>query len=567
MKTLRFFAVALCLCILATVIVFADTQQESQIVFSDVAQDAPYAAQVQKLVENGVLSGYEDGTFRPEGPVTRAEMCKMVTLSFGLTDIEGAQGFADISEKDWFFPYALAAQKAGIVDGFEDGTFRGYEKITREQVCAILVRVLKPFDLPIEVTVNDKISDWAKPYVLTILKNQLMKTDENGNFRATEVIKRHELATTVSVFVVDPAQPIKANVKFFVGNEQYGHTQEVICGEFATLPENPTAPEGFKFDGWKIQGTEDVIEADYQRIFTDLNFEAVFVQKSYSVKFYDGQTLMFDTTVLHGDAPTNPALSDKQDNAFVGWSLTNGGKAVDMTIQKIISDTSFYAVFEDDESTGGSDIGGGGTPSTPKPPKDDDEEEEKEVYYTVMFYNGTDIHNQQKVLKDDYATAPAKKPTRDGFVFDGWSDTEDGGIVDVEDYVITKNTSFYACFSEKEYVENPNSEELMYNLNQAYTQLSAIRMSGRQKRATKHILNCLNQCIEDANNGVLITMSYVEGLCPEDDDETYKEKAEAEIRAMGDDATAYYNLITSKTDDDVETFLLEYFGIDLSQYI
>ena len=58
MKTIRFLAVALCIFLLAGICVFADTQEQTKIVFSDVAEDAPYAKQVQKLVENGVLSGH-----------------------------------------------------------------------------------------------------------------------------------------------------------------------------------------------------------------------------------------------------------------------------------------------------------------------------------------------------------------------------------------------------------------------------------------------------------------------------------------------------------------------------
>lgn len=567
MKTIRFLAVALCIFLLAGICVFADTQEQTKIVFSDVAEDAPYAKQVQKLVENGVLSGYEDGTFRPEGGVTRAEMCKMITLSFGLTDIEGAPGFADMTEKDWFYPYALAAQKAGIVNGFEDGTFRGYEKITREQVCAILVRVLKPFDLPFAVTLNDKVSDWARPCVETILKNQLMQTDENGNFRATEVIKRHELATTVSVFVVDPAQPITAEVKFFVGETQYGQTQNVVCGEFPVLPENPAADEGYIFDGWKIRGTKDVIEADFQRVFTDIIFEAVFVKQTYSVKFYDGETLMFDTVVSHGDAPSNPVLADKDKNPFLGWAILKGGKVVDLATQKIVKDTNFYARFENDEGTS---LGGGGAPPAPKPPKDeeddDKEDEPQEKYFDVRFYKDGVAYNEQKVVENGFAVKPAD-PSKEGFEFDGWSTSEAGSLVDVEDYVITEDTDFYACFTEDVPAENPNSETLMDNLDTAYTQLNAIRMSGKQKKATGYILDCIQRCIDEANNGKLITKPYIKTLRPEEGGSTYLERASAEVASMGDGAAAYYNLIASKTSDDVETFLTDFFDIDISKYL
>ena len=70
--------------------------------FPDVDESALYADDVNKLVDAGVLNGYEDGTFRPEGNVNRDEMCKMVTLSFKLTaDLSSVESFPDINDNDW----------------------------------------------------------------------------------------------------------------------------------------------------------------------------------------------------------------------------------------------------------------------------------------------------------------------------------------------------------------------------------------------------------------------------------------------------------------------------------
>ncbi|MGN1121653.1 MAG: S-layer homology domain-containing protein, partial [Eubacteriales bacterium] len=151
--------------------------------FSDIAEDAAYKDAVYKLVNNGVLDGYPDGTFRPEGNLTRAEMCKMINLTFGYTDTEGAAGFVDLDLNEWYMPYVLAAQKAGYVVGDETGLFRPNDNISREEVCTILYRLIQPYNLGLPVTIADPVSDWAREYVETIVQNSLMPLEEGNTFR------------------------------------------------------------------------------------------------------------------------------------------------------------------------------------------------------------------------------------------------------------------------------------------------------------------------------------------------------------------------------------------------
>ena len=87
--------------------------------FSDVSSSAWYAKAVNTLVELKVLSGYEDGTFRPGRTVSRAEFVTAVCKCFGLTD--GADsGFSDVS--GWATGYINAAVEQGWIVGMGDGT-------------------------------------------------------------------------------------------------------------------------------------------------------------------------------------------------------------------------------------------------------------------------------------------------------------------------------------------------------------------------------------------------------------------------------------------------------------
>lgn len=110
---------------------------ESQ--FEDVDSGDWYYTAVNSLAKAGILSGYEDGTFRPGRTVSRAEFVTAVCKCFGLTD--GADsGFSDVS--GWATGYINAAVEQGWIVGMGDGTFRPNASLTRAQVTPILNKAL-----------------------------------------------------------------------------------------------------------------------------------------------------------------------------------------------------------------------------------------------------------------------------------------------------------------------------------------------------------------------------------------------------------------------------------------
>lgn len=109
--------------------------------FSDVSAGAWYATAVNTLVELDVLSGYEDGTFRPNNAVTRAEFVTAVCKCFDSLST-GSAGFSDVSGH-WAEGFINQAVAEGWISGFPDGTFRPDESIQRCQVTAILNNALE----------------------------------------------------------------------------------------------------------------------------------------------------------------------------------------------------------------------------------------------------------------------------------------------------------------------------------------------------------------------------------------------------------------------------------------
>ncbi|HIT30243.1 MAG TPA: S-layer homology domain-containing protein, partial [Candidatus Scatomorpha stercoravium] len=85
--------------------------------------------------------GYEDGSFRPNASITRAEFVAIATRFFDYSArYEG--GFTDVSYGDWYADCVQASADMGLVNGYEDGSFRPNASITRAEACAIVNRVL-----------------------------------------------------------------------------------------------------------------------------------------------------------------------------------------------------------------------------------------------------------------------------------------------------------------------------------------------------------------------------------------------------------------------------------------
>lgn len=111
--------------------------------FSDVTSGDWFNVTVSSLAQMGVIAGYEDGSFRPNAPITRAEFAAIATRFFaerGVTYNEGL--FADITGDEWFADVVAAAADRGLLGGYPDGTVRPNTTITRAESCAVVNRTL-----------------------------------------------------------------------------------------------------------------------------------------------------------------------------------------------------------------------------------------------------------------------------------------------------------------------------------------------------------------------------------------------------------------------------------------
>lgn len=125
------------------------SSSDAKATFSDVRKDMPInenadAAFKRQIIYSashyGFVTGYEDGTFRPDAPVNRAEALKILSIASSLQTLETQNpvAFFDVTENDWFSTYVTAAASREIVRGYEDGTFRPGNPITRAEAAKIV---------------------------------------------------------------------------------------------------------------------------------------------------------------------------------------------------------------------------------------------------------------------------------------------------------------------------------------------------------------------------------------------------------------------------------------------
>ena len=107
--------------------------------FSDVPFGSTYYQFIETAYTRGIISGYSDGTFRPGNPVTRAQVTKMLVLAKGWEQVfPSVPDFTDVPADFWAYGFVEAAFTRGVISGYNDGTFLPGNPVNRAQFCKML---------------------------------------------------------------------------------------------------------------------------------------------------------------------------------------------------------------------------------------------------------------------------------------------------------------------------------------------------------------------------------------------------------------------------------------------
>jgi plastocyanin/predicted DNA-binding antitoxin AbrB/MazE fold protein len=168
--------------------------------FTDVSASSPYYNAVTYLKAHGVISGYADGTFKPDQQVNRAEALKIILLGSGIqvpasVDLEP---FRDTDRTAWYAPYVAQAKTLNIVSGYADGTFKPAQTVNMVENLKILL-MTKKVDLSTVIAASNPYADaltgqWYTPYVEYAKEKNLIDADNKNMIYPSQPMTRGKLA-------------------------------------------------------------------------------------------------------------------------------------------------------------------------------------------------------------------------------------------------------------------------------------------------------------------------------------------------------------------------------------
>lgn len=176
------------------------------ITFKDVethwAKDA-----VNNLGSRMIVNGVGNGLFNPDQSMTRVEFAAAIVRALGLKpESSAASPFKDVKSSDWFSGAVQTAHAYGLISGFEDGTFRPQESITREQAMVVIAKATKITKLKpatawtpsvSDFTDSAMLADWAASSVTDMLKAGLVTGRDGSNLAPKDAVSRAEISTLV----------------------------------------------------------------------------------------------------------------------------------------------------------------------------------------------------------------------------------------------------------------------------------------------------------------------------------------------------------------------------------
>ena len=132
------------------------------------------------------MEGITETEFMPDKEITRAEMAALLLRMTGKGDETGEASFSDVSANDWYYGIAGASQKYGIINGYEDNTFRGNETVSELQLVSLAASTLRNEGTAVEPEEKKALGagivpDWAYEDIEYALNHEIITEAEASN--------------------------------------------------------------------------------------------------------------------------------------------------------------------------------------------------------------------------------------------------------------------------------------------------------------------------------------------------------------------------------------------------
>lgn len=162
---------------------------------------------IGELSKRGIFNGYEDGSFKPDLGITREEMAVALTRALDIEDKARRAPYYSYTDSSYVSTWALDAvnmmSKLGVFTGYDDGSYKPQQIISREQMVAVIMRMFDDSVPKVALDFTDEhvIGDWAVGYVESATTLGIVAGYPDGTFRATNYITRAEAAKILYIFM------------------------------------------------------------------------------------------------------------------------------------------------------------------------------------------------------------------------------------------------------------------------------------------------------------------------------------------------------------------------------
>ncbi|QPR68015.1 S-layer homology domain-containing protein [Lysinibacillus macroides] len=171
---------------------------EISTIFTDLELGSEVEKALVNLVQQQIIFGYSDGTYRPSEKLNRGQSAAILAraLQLDLDVVDNNIAFSDVDESSWYYKSIAAVVNAGIFQGYSDGTFKPDQSLTRAEMAKILIVA---YQLPEEELVINPFKDvssisWYAPYLTSLIQNKITTGTSPTTYSPNDTVNRGEMA-------------------------------------------------------------------------------------------------------------------------------------------------------------------------------------------------------------------------------------------------------------------------------------------------------------------------------------------------------------------------------------
>jgi 2',3'-cyclic-nucleotide 2'-phosphodiesterase/3'-nucleotidase/5'-nucleotidase len=177
----------------------APVQPAKKQIFADMAENHWARTAVEYLYDLGIINGRTDSEFAPNESITRAEFIKILVCVKNVSLVYGESKFSDVADDAWYAPYVNSAYVNNITSGYDDGTFKPNQKITREDMATMIFRMAGYEEAEETPSFNDagNISAYAKSAVAVLSQKGIVNGMDGNKFAPKNSATRAQAAQII----------------------------------------------------------------------------------------------------------------------------------------------------------------------------------------------------------------------------------------------------------------------------------------------------------------------------------------------------------------------------------